>query len=207
MKNTAINNLTLRCFIACLFFTSCKKDRDPEISTYVQGHIYDAYTHKGVPNARVELWVDFNSGSINIQNYDEFLNSTYTDSSGFYSMNFKGKQTSIYGIYPLKSNYYDRKEVSNFSIGQTSVDYNFWPKSWIHFHIKNTTPYNNFDTLIFNASHLFIGMNVDTLFYDSIPANLPPNYTWIIKKNGNTSGNIWYPSALPFDTIQFNIFY
>ena len=207
MKN--INNIiyTIIYIIVCGFFTSCKKDNNPEISTYVQGHIYDAYTHKGVPNAKVELWVDFNSGSTNLQDYDEFLNSTYTDSSGFYTMNFKGKQTSIYGIYPIKNIYYDNGSVSNFSIGQTNVDYNFWPKSWIHFHIKNTQPFNNFDTLVFNASHLFIGMNVDTVFYDTIPSNLPPVYTWIIKKNGSAAGNLWYPSPAPFDTIQFNIFY
>jgi hypothetical protein len=207
MENATTKNLILTCGMLLLLFESCKKDNNPDVSTYVQGHIYDAYTHEGVPNAKVELWVDFNSGSTNLQDYDAFLNSTFTDSTGFYKMEFKGRKTSIYGIYPIKNIYYDNGSVSNFRIGQTIVDYNFWPKSWIHFHIKNTTPFNNYDTLVFNASHLFIGMNVDTLFYDSIPANLPPNYTWIIKKNGNSSGNIWYPSVLPFDTIQFNIFY
>ena len=155
--------------------------------------------------------MDFHGGSINIEEYNEFLNSSYTDSSGYYHIDFKGKQTNGYGIYPIKNSFYDRKEVSNFSIGQTNVDYNFWPKSWIHFHIKNAQPFNNYDTLFFTASNFligpFVGMFIDTTFYDSIPSNLPPVYTWIIKKNGNSSGNLWYPSPAPFDTIQFNIFY
>lgn len=204
--NKPIIKLSLLICTTILLSTQCKKT-EQEKQDYVQGYMWDAYTKKGVPNARVELWADYNSGTNAIQDYDKFLNATYTDVNGHYYMDYKEKQTAILGVFPTKKNYYDYGEGSNFRMGQHDVDFNMSPLAWVQFHIKNTQPINQNDSLIFNYIRFFIGNNVDSIFIDSINASRPPLYTWIIKKNGIQSGGLWYSACTPFDTCTYNIFY
>ena len=236
MKN--LRNLTLFS-IALLSLSGCKKEEN-RYSTKketVSGYVTDVVTDDSLPNVKLRLRADSRGGSNQLSDFEQVLDSTYSDANGYYQFSFEctpdapyGREAfSYYAVEPVKEHYWKSPNMTltSFGCGDNYLDrsdVNIFPLTWIKVHIRNDPPAQASDSIYYNGpvdhgpihskeyssyAHRVSakGAEVDTLFYVTIKANIAPPHFWDVTENGSTTRNASFISCDPLDTCELDIFY
>jgi len=160
------------------------------------------------------------SSSGTYQTIYEKIVSTYSNSNGYFEINFSRKNLYSLIIEAYYENFFVTKKEIDINIfnknNEVELILEMHPKTWLNICIKNLPPFSQDDQLYFNLnydykcdvcchkmSRKFVGIEIDTNWFCEIYSYNKVIMSWGYENNFYLD-TIY---ALPFDTIAKKIFY
>lgn len=191
--------------IFCLF--SCKKEI---LKTKATGKVIDIKTGLPLPNVTVVLEEYYGGvqGLYGRTGEERNIFRTVTDANGNFLLEYRAIRKANFNYLFTYVNYYPMfAEI----VGKKNSDgtYLLAPFSYYKLHIKNTSPFNQYDKFSYDAGDGLIGMNIDTVLQkEEFPSEtFQINKHWSVKKNGITTEHDTTIIGTVGDTVLFDIFY
>jgi len=210
--------------LVSVFFIQCKKNREPEPVTF-SGTITDNVLGTPVANATIKIGLQqsatnsvFNTGYVTVE-------TVTTDANGYYSVTFEPENPIAYKISVEKDIYFSREvEVSaDIASAGTNTINNFGidPYGWFKINIKNITPNDAADNIIYqntsensgcssccnNLPISLNGMTIDTFFICKRTAHPNITFSWFVTKDGVMVPHTGSTTAIIGDTVEYNLNY
>lgn len=221
MKNWKHISLLLA---VCVFFITCKKEEEQQPRTF-SGHVNDPVQGIDVANATVKIQYQ-KSAENNVFNTGYVTGAVgTTDANGNYSITFTPENPVNYKII-VEKDFYFSKEIQfsneNVTAGSNTVNnFDLNPLGWLKVNIKNVSPVNGSDIILFqntsegsgcssccnNTAVSFTGMTVDTTLICQRVSFPDITFNWFVTKNGNLSPFSGSTTGVIGDTVVYNINY
>lgn len=218
---------------------ACKKnEHEPTIEKMrVSGYAIDLVSKDSVAGAKVVLKTNMiSSGGSQIKDMLTVVDSTTTDSRGYFTLDFEcvsndenGRET-LYGLYAEKDRYYKSPSLTihHFTCrtaGQMDFKPYLQPLNWLRVNIKNTMNPQPSDSIFYDGpldyaaqhrsnpyysyAHIFglQGANIDTTFLITLKGDDSYVHIWDVYKSGGGVRNAAFTACPPHDTCELNIEY
>ena len=142
-----------------LLFSNCKKDT--KVYT-ISGNISNKQTGENINGVKVSLAAKMIKDGVYNPSFIN-LKDAYTDNNGNYSMEINEAQVSDYRFQIYKETYFDYEETVKVDDLQSSSTFtkNFTivKESWIELKVKNTTPHDNDDKIVYRFTNIDVTGN------------------------------------------------
>ena len=209
-------------FFAVLLFylAACRKnpvDTIPIDQARMYGKVVEKGTKKPVKGAKVYLRnCTCVIGGCNCSTID----SLTTDDTGRYDFTYKfnGFKGRSFDIVVRVPNGF-LPENSPIALAPTThdnvnYDIEIQPTAWIKIHVKNATPFDEFDEVWISGGwsggshdHIYRGNSVDVIFKKEVIGNDSLGVAWSVTKNNINTFYIKKMLSVAHDTIKFEILY
>jgi len=137
-----------------LFFSNCKKDT--KVYT-ISGNVSNKQTGDNINGVKVSLEAKMIKDGVYNPNFIN-LKDAYTDDNGNYLMEIYEEQVSDYRFRISKETYFDYEETVTVDELQASSsfkkDFTMIAESWIELKVKNTTPHDNNDKIVYRFTNI-----------------------------------------------------
>ncbi len=142
-----------------LLFNNCKKDT----KVYkISGNISNKQTGDNINGVKVSLDGKILEGGVYNPSFTNITNA-YTNDNGNYTMEIVEQQVSDYRFRISKDGYFDYDESVNVDDLQSSStfikNFNMIAESWIELKVKNTTPHDVDDKIIYRYTNIDVSGN------------------------------------------------
>jgi hypothetical protein len=211
--------------LVSVFFIQCKKNREPEPTTFT-GKVTDN-VQGGIPvaNATVKLKLLQTASNSVFNSSFTTIATTSTDANGNYIFTVTPENAITFKIVVEKNLYFGKeKEISaDVASPGTSNETNFGidPLGWFKVNIKNTTPFDVDDNILYqntsessgcssccnNLPVSLDGMNIDTFFICKRVAYPTISFNWFVTKNTITNPFTGSVNSIIGDTVEYNLNY
>lgn len=213
-----------------LLALNCKKEETHKLET-VDGYVLDISNNDSLPDVKIRFrTMSVRGASHRLSKFDVLLDSTTTDSSGFFSFTFLRTDDRNYAFEPIINNYYWNPSMTvTYVIPNVGFKHIVQPipLTYLKINIKNNESGSSSDSIYYwgpsdrssqyvdnwwypsGYKHEFaqVGNNVDTTFYVTLQYQEVPLQYWDVTKNGTTIRNAAYIGCNPLDTCFFEIKY
>lgn len=184
---------------------ACRKDDTPPRLIHVEGQVRDNYTQMPISGAEVFYCKNERGGTTRIEDF-VILSKTLSDTNGYYSFYVEFTPRYLYGVYAKKNNYFEYHDVG-ILVENTSNNFGLYPICWQSYHIKNTNPYDEHDTIYFDNKYYLTGTEVDTIVYLKNRHDAVIPTIWTVIKNGQSQSYYHEPECIPLDTVYYTLNY
>ncbi len=224
-KINFINRLLLLSFSLALIISiiNCKKKNDVKLIT-IPGNIFDENANTNIQGVTVKLQSQEVSGGTFSNSYNTIESST-TDANGNYSFEFENRNPVSYKIIVTKNGYFGIEDIfnpDNISTETTNTkNYSLFSQSWFTINIKNTTPFDNTDEILYhNLSGInncstccngsfstYTGTNIDTTITCPLYGSQYIVFEYFVTKDQIISGFKDSVYCTPTDTAFYQLNY
>jgi len=221
-------------FICACILLSCSKEEVNIKTITAAGYTINAATGDTIKNVKLRLRADNHGGSTVLRDFEQVLDSTFSDSSGYYQFTFRCTPNvplqhegyRYYAVEPMGQHLWKNPNMnlSNFGCNsidnRNSVNISVIPLTWIKVHIKNKQPTHKEDSIFFygpfdDGSYYnrpswrfpLKGRDVDSTFYIALRSTTTSLAYWDITKNNSTTRSATYLACSSLDTCTLNVFF
>lgn len=188
---------------------ACKKDKSVTIT--FEGTVTDGVNGGGVSDVAVTLSYQAYEGGVASSAFTS-AGTLYTNANGWYSFTFKKPAAIKYKIVLSRNAYFgitQEMNPDNFTTEHNNtLNYTLYPSATFHIGIKNQTPFNSQDQIVFqyigentgcptccnNLLKTFTGTAVDTSLTCLRQGDNYVKFQWLVTKNSLT--NLYSDSVL-----------
>jgi hypothetical protein len=202
-------------FIVVLFLfglTACNKPKPVDPATKIEGRLMDIGTEIPILNTRVRLIEITSKLPSSASRF--ILQSTTSDEKGLFTFNFQWtdplKTYEVDAVPNDLEKYYEvpvvKERIQRGEVNKINCLMSAY--GWIKYRVRNTSPYDNRDTIRFLGG-MFTGINVDkTVILRQLKRWDQPDSTfWWITRNNIATLYQKPITIVPHDTISFDINY
>lgn len=221
-------------FLCACILLACSKEEAKIKTITASGYTINGGTGDTLKNVKLRLRADVDGGSTVLRDFEQVLDSTFSDSSGYYQFTFRctpniplqHEDYRYYAVEPVGQHLWRNPNMflTNFGCNnidnRNSVDVVVIPLTWVKVHIKNEQPTHKEDSIFFygpfdDGSYYnrpswrfpMKGKNIDSTFYIALRSTTTPLVYWDITKNNITSRSAMDFACSSLDTCTLNVFF
>jgi hypothetical protein len=201
----------LACF--CFLMAQCHKSNNSFIK--VSGKVLEFGSNKPIANAKVGIYEE--GGVFLGPTWTKFVDSTHTDTNGFYNMEKQNIDNgSSFYISAAANKYYTFDPTKYLVTGKGIVnnDIVLDPFAWIKVHVKNVTPFDENDRIILGnvvgeatTSGDYVGRGIDLTYINKVKGNTGLRASWTVRKNNIGKQYVDTIKIAAHDTLKYEILY